>query len=150
MRRPQVFFSCFPAPDLPPAERPWRAQRGLDDTAFKAECREWDVSEALFADAALWAQYVALLRADFSLFDEYEHRHAGEPPFAVPITAFHAHKDRKVSPALVARWAGVTRGAFRASGIEGHHLFVMGVGEQRAAKEQWLAAVVAELRQLQV
>ena len=106
------------------------------------------MSEALFADATLWAQYVALLRADFSLFDEYAFRRAGEPPFAFPMLAFHATADRKVSPALVARWAAMTTGAFRAAAIQGHHLFVMGVGEQRAAKEAWLTEIVADLRSL--
>jgi surfactin synthase thioesterase subunit len=125
-----------------------QAQRGLADDAFKTECRGWDVSEALFADAGLWAQYVALLRADFSLFDEYVFRRAGEAPFAFPLLAFHASSDRKVSPALVACWAAVTTGAFSSKAIAGHHLFVMGVGEQRAAKEAWLSAIVADLRGL--
>ena len=110
------------------------------------ECRGWDVSEALFSDASLWAQYVSLMRADFSLFDEYAFRRAGEPPFAFPIVTFHATADRKISSALVARWAKMTTGGFTAHGVQGHHLFVMGVGEQRATKEAWLTTVVTELR----
>jgi surfactin synthase thioesterase subunit len=112
------------------------------------ECRGWDVSEALFADASLWAQYVALLRADFSLFDEYDFRRAGDAPFAFPIRAFYAAADRKVPPALVARWERLTTGGFHVSVVPGHHLFVMGVGDQRAAKEAWLTDIVAELRSL--
>ena len=144
----KVFFSCFPAPDLPASERPWKQQRGLADEAFKAECRSWDVSEALFADAGLWAQYVALLRADFTLFDEYDFRRAGEARFTFPVLAFHAEADRKVSAALVARWACFTSGSFSTKAIHGHHLFVMAMGEQRAAKEAWLTAVVADLQVL--
>jgi surfactin synthase thioesterase subunit len=91
---------------------------------------------------------VALLRADFSLFDEYAYRRAGDAPFGFPMLAFHASADRKVSPALVQGWAKMTTGAFRAAPIQGHHLFVMGVGDQRAAKEAWLSDIVADLRSL--
>ena len=135
-----VIDACF--------TRAEQQQRGLADEAFKTECRGWDVSEALFADAGLWAQYVALLRADFALFDEYEWRHAGQPRFTFPVLAFHAEADRKVSAELVARWANFTSGDFSTKAIHGHHLFVMAMGEQRAAKEAWLTAIVAELQAL--
>ena len=106
------------------------------------------MSEALFADAGLWAQYVALLRADFALFDEYTFRRAGEARFAFPMLAFHAEADRKVSAAMVARWAKLTTGSFSTKAIRGHHLFVMAMGEQRAAKEAWLSAIATELQSL--
>ncbi len=129
-------------------ERPWQQQRVLGDEAFKDECRSWDVSDALLKDAGMWAQYVALLRADFTLFDEYAFRRAGEARFTFPVLAFHAEADRKVSAALVERWAGFTSGAFSTKAIRGHHLFVMAMGEQRAAKEAWLSAIVTELQAL--
>ena len=106
------------------------------------------MSEALFADAGLWAQYVALLRADFTLFDEYTFRRAGEPRFTFPMLTFHAEADRKVSASLVARWAALTSGSFSTKAIRGHHLFVMAMGEQRAAKEAWLSAIANELQAL--
>ena len=31
-----AFLSAMPAPDLPPAERPWRPQRSLSEADFKA------------------------------------------------------------------------------------------------------------------
>lgn len=44
--------------------------------ASQEECRGWDVNEAVFS-AALWPIYQPLMRADFTLFDEYEFRAAG-------------------------------------------------------------------------
>ena len=40
------------------------------------ECRGWDVNEIVFSPA-MWPVYHALMRADFTLFDEYKHEHAG-------------------------------------------------------------------------
>ena len=40
------------------------------------ECRDWDVNEIVFSPA-MWPVYHGLMRADFTLFDEYEHAHAG-------------------------------------------------------------------------
>lgn len=44
---------------------------------MQEECREWDVNEVVFS-AALWPTYHALMRADFTLFDEYDFTHAGK------------------------------------------------------------------------
>jgi hypothetical protein len=41
------------------------------------ECRGWDVNEIVFSNA-MWPVYHGLMRADFKLFDEYEHTHAGD------------------------------------------------------------------------
>ena len=107
--------------------------------------RRWDVSDVLLRDAAMWATYQPLMRADFRLFDEYAFGRQGEPPLAAPITAFWAAKDRRVTEAMVREWARFTAGGFSAAGIDGHHLFVMGTGEQREAKQAWHAALVAAL-----
>jgi surfactin synthase thioesterase subunit len=64
-------LSGFPAPDVPPRERPWTPNAALDDSAFKDECRGWGVDEAAFAPHA-WRAFEPLLRADFTLFDAYE------------------------------------------------------------------------------
>lgn len=94
----------------------------------------------------MWAQYVALMRADFKLFDEYECCRLAR--FDFPILAFHAVKDRRVTPQHVQRWAAFTSGAFATREVSGHHLFVMGMGEQRSAKEAWLSGIVAELAEV--
>lgn len=43
------------------------------------ECRGWDVNEVVFTPA-LWPIYQALMRADFTLFDEYQFSGTGAPP----------------------------------------------------------------------
>lgn len=60
----------MPPPDLPEADRPWRQECNLREEEFKAECRGWDVNEAVFT-AAMWPMYHPLLRADFRIFDQY-------------------------------------------------------------------------------
>jgi len=50
------------------------------------------------------------MRSDFTLFDEYEHRHASAPPFAFPVTAFWGSTDRRIKEHMVQvwlLWAGV-------------------------------------------
>lgn len=42
-----------------------------------------------------------LMRADFTLFDEYEHTHEGAAPFAFPVTAFWGSCDRRIKHQMV-------------------------------------------------
>lgn len=42
-----------------------------------------------------------LMRADFTLFDEYEHSHAGAPAFSFPLTAFWGSADRRIKEHMV-------------------------------------------------
>lgn len=95
----------------------------------------------------MWSAYVALMRADFTLFDEYAFRRHGEAPFAFPLTLFFATRDRKVTRPLVEQWAAFTTGAFAVHPIQGHHLFILATGDQRAAKEAWLGQIVDGLSQ---
>ena len=44
---------------------------------LQEECRGWDVNEVVFGPA-MWPTYQSLMRADFTLFDEYEYQHAGK------------------------------------------------------------------------
>ena len=44
---------------------------------LQEECRGWDVNEIVFS-RAMWSVYHPLMRADFTLFDEYDYRHTGE------------------------------------------------------------------------
>jgi pimeloyl-ACP methyl ester carboxylesterase len=65
-------ISGFPAPDIQIERRPWRVNKQLDDAAFKDECRAWGMDEAAFGEK-IWPVFEPLLRADFTLFDEYEY-----------------------------------------------------------------------------
>jgi surfactin synthase thioesterase subunit len=108
------------------------------------------VSDALLADAHMWATYEPLMRADFRLFDEYVYHRAGDAPFEFPITAFYAVADRKVTPAMVRDWLRFSRNAAACEvhAIQGHHLFVLATGDQRSAKEAWLTAIVDGLKRI--
>jgi surfactin synthase thioesterase subunit len=44
------------------------------------------------------------MRADFCLFDEYEHEHAQAPPIDAPIHTFFAVRDRKINEDHVKGW----------------------------------------------
>ena len=44
--------------------------------AVQEECKQWDVSPALFSPA-LWPVYHSIMRADFNLFDQYQFTHEG-------------------------------------------------------------------------
>jgi surfactin synthase thioesterase subunit len=51
------------------------------------------------------------MRADFTLFDEYQHGHAAAPQFTFPVTAFWGHRDRRITEQMVqvgcACWGGL-------------------------------------------
>ena len=49
---------------------------------------------------------------------------------------------------MAAGWRRFTAGAFAEHTIDGHHLFVMATGAQRAAKEAWLTTIAQELAAL--
>lgn len=52
------------------------------------------------------------MRADFTLFDEYEHSHDDKPPFAFPLTTFWGTRDRRIKQHLVqASLTGGCRGS---------------------------------------
>ncbi|KAL3147970.1 hypothetical protein ABBQ38_014265 [Trebouxia sp. C0009 RCD-2024] len=134
----KAFLSAMPHPDMPFEQRPWRQQARLDQAQFQEECKGWDVSSIVFSPA-LWPTYQAIMRADFNLFDEYEHTPLGER-FAFPISTFHGTRDRRVTRAMVEGWQRFTTGPFSCAAIEGTHLWPL----DKTAKTTWLQAIVAQ------
>jgi len=154
--------SAMPPPDWPADRRPWRAQRGLDDAAFADECRAWDVSAAVF-EPNMWRLFVPCLRADFKLFDEYDHSRGGgggegggggggdgeggagrrrllaERACSArgEVLAMWGARDRRVTRAMVAAWEGwaaaAGSAAFTAGEVRGHHLWPLERRQRRAA-----------------
>ena len=98
-------FSNFPAPQTPPAERPWRVSAGLSEAEFKDECRAWGVKPVVMT-ASFWPQFHLPFRADFKIFDQYEY--AAEAPLGVPIKVFLSDRDPKVTRGLVEGWRAQT------------------------------------------
>lgn len=136
-----AFLSSFPSPALEPSKRPWRVNARLNDDDFKVECREWDTNEIIFAKT-VWPGLEPLMRADFTIFDQYKYGRAGDAPFEFPITAFCATKDRKVTREMVAEWKSFTTATFVLHDIDAHHLFPISVPD---AKRTWLHTIVKEL-----
>mmetsp|Transcript_30864 Transcript_30864/g.67601 ORF Transcript_30864/g.67601 Transcript_30864/m.67601 type:complete len:345 (-) Transcript_30864:494-1528(-) len=134
----QLVVSCFPAPSIPEAERPWRKNRGMPDEAFKDECRGWDVNEIVFVPQN-WEAYAPMMRDDFTLFDEYQFSPA-PAPFPVPIQAYFAKKDRKISQKHVEGWKVFTAEQFSISEVAGNHLFFYDF----PVRNQWMETVISK------
>ena len=121
-------LSGFPAPDVPLERRPWKANARLDDAAFRDECRAWGVDEAVFSPNA-WRTFEPMLRADFALFDEYEHERERDeevPAGARRLDAFPSH----------ARGGG---GDARRKSIFPRLLTLRGTKDERVTREAVLA-----------
>lgn len=139
----QVVVSSFPAPSLPAAKRPWRANKGMDDDAFKEECRTWSVNEVVFS-AGMWTKgpnYEALMRDDFTLFDAYEYAPAVAPQLPMPVSAYYARDDKNVKESHVATWKDMTCKDFRLEEVPGNHLFFY----QYDVRNKWMDRVVESL-----
>ena len=116
-------FSNFPAPQTPPAERPWRVSAGLSEAEFKDECRAWGVKPVVMT-ASFWPQFHLPFRADFKIFDQYEY--AAEAPLGVPIKVFLSDRDPKVTRGLVEGWRAQTLAAehFEVVPFAGDHFYL--------------------------
>ena len=140
-------LSGFPAPDVPTRQRPWTPNKGLDDAAFKDECRGWGVDEAVFAPHA-WRVFEPTLRADFTLFDAYTYemdvrgtesdsedrktrrredsaqpaddRRSEDVRRVFPrLLTLRGTRDERVTRELVSDWARFTRGPVDSRGARG-------------------------------
>jgi surfactin synthase thioesterase subunit len=158
-----MVVGAMPPPDWPENQRPWRRQRDLDDAAFRDECRGWDVSPQLLDgdDGAMWRLFEPALRADFRLFDEYEHvqegqeegegrRQEGVRPRRV--LAFWGARDRRVTEAMVEAWrAWAAPSSFSVQRVDGHHLWPLewrqggGKGTGEDPRVAWLRAIAEAL-----
>ena len=66
-----LIASAFPSPSLPVSDRPWNVCDGMDDAAFKTECRGWSINEIIFK-GNMWDMRGR--RAARSSFDESRRR----------------------------------------------------------------------------
>lgn len=60
-----------------PSPQPWKPNKEMSMAQLQAECRLWDVNEVVFRPD-VWPTFEPLLRADFSLFDQYTHGPEGK------------------------------------------------------------------------
>jgi medium-chain acyl-[acyl-carrier-protein] hydrolase len=91
----------------------------------------------LIADREMAALFAPILRADFTLVDQYVWRRTG--PVGMPLTAFGGTTDPWTSPGELAEWARHTRAAFRLQLFPGGHFF------PAAHRPALLAAIQADL-----
>ncbi len=77
---------------------------------------------------------------EYKLMDGYT-PDGNEPPFDIPITAFHGDKDRVVSELEMRAWRGLTTGPFHIHVLPGTHLFI----HADEAQEELLVHIVKEL-----
>jgi medium-chain acyl-[acyl-carrier-protein] hydrolase len=146
-----VFLSAMPCPTTPFSDRPWRQQRSLNEDEFKEECRGWDIAEIVFSNA-MWPMYHPLLRADFTIFDEYEYTHKDKNThnedsvriITCPLYTFWGTSDRRVKEHHVKAWKEMCSGSFQCEKVDGNHLWPA----DKVAKAHWLGRIVDELKKI--
>ncbi|KAL4515951.1 hypothetical protein Ndes2526B_g00665 [Nannochloris sp. 'desiccata'] len=142
-----VFLSAMPSPATPLSDRPWRQQRSLNEEQFKEECRGWDIAEIVFSNA-MWPMYHPLLRADFTMFDEYEYKHeeenASERIINCPLYTYWGTSDRRVKQHHVKAWGEMCSGSFQCEEVDGNHLWPA----DKVAKAHWLGRIVDEMNKI--
>mmetsp|Transcript_48891 Transcript_48891/g.93469 ORF Transcript_48891/g.93469 Transcript_48891/m.93469 type:complete len:164 (-) Transcript_48891:40-531(-) len=79
---------------------------------------------------------------------DVNNRRSGQAPFDFPITSFFARDDKKIKESMVKGWANFTTQAFECNQIDGNHLYIMGINEQRDAKLKWYEIIVGQLKKL--
>ena len=125
----------------------------------------WGSNEIIF-NKSVWSSFEPMMRADFALFDQYcpsssssSSPSSVEPSemistpdtsgtqltetttakIAVPITAYWATADKKVTQSHVQQWGELTTAKFECKQLKGNHLFVYD-GLDKAA---WFNDIIA-------
>ena len=112
-----AFLNAFPAPHMPVALRPWPQSVKLDSKGIKGELKNWDDGHfgpgcpgtAIF-DSDWDKEWEPMMRADFRLYDEYEFKHTGAPPFEFDIHVLHMAKEFYNKPEWLEMWKEWTTG----------------------------------------
>lgn len=136
--RPPVhlFVSAHRGPRLPyPARRIFR----LPDDEFLAAIRaRYDsIPDEVLAEKGLMAIVLPMLRADFTLAENYRYRATAR--LACPITAFGGLHDSQITRPQLDAWSSETSAAFRLHMLAGGHLFL------NSARPDLLSLIRAQL-----
>jgi medium-chain acyl-[acyl-carrier-protein] hydrolase len=115
-----LFVSAFRSPELP---NPNKALHQLDDEAFIAGIREYDnTPEDVLANQALMQMLLPMIRADFRMHENYQHRQ--EPPLPCSITVFKGSYDRFSRKEQMSSWQQHTIADFNEITYQGGHFFL--------------------------
>ena len=109
------------APHLP---NPHPTIRHLENDQFVGEInrRYGGIPQLVLDNRELLDLMLPALRADFSVYETYEHKDA--PPLGCPIVVFGGTADRFVSAAEVAEWRRHTAADFQHAMLAGDHFFI--------------------------
>jgi len=115
-----LLVACIRAPQRP--KSPPISQ--LPDDAFLQAMsdRYGGMPTAVLRSAELLELYLPVLRADFTLLDNYTYVPA--EPLACPISAFGGMQDRAFSQEDLAAWREQTRGTFKVRMLPGSHFLI--------------------------
>lgn len=117
----RLFVAAQAAPFLPPRNPPIHT---MGTAEFRREIdRMGGVPAEVLGDDDLMSFLMALLRADFRLWETYPVR--DRPPLSCPITAFGGTDDPRTHPDDLAAWSRLTTAQFRLAMISGGgHFFI--------------------------
>jgi medium-chain acyl-[acyl-carrier-protein] hydrolase len=117
----RLFVSSSRAPQLPRRGSPLSQ---LPDAEFLTAMQEryQALPAVVLADREVLTHFLAILRADFTLFDAYQYR-PGQP-LPSPITVYGGEEDREVSAESLAGWSEQTTSAFRLRMFNGDHFYL--------------------------
>ena len=130
----RFFVSSSRAPQLPRRSPPLYQ---LPEGEFLAamQTRYQALPAVVLADREMLALYLAVLRADFTLFDTYAY--SPFEPLPCPISALGGEQDGEVSAESLSAWRERTKGAFNQRLFPGGHFYPK---EQQTALLQVLTA----------
>jgi medium-chain acyl-[acyl-carrier-protein] hydrolase len=141
--KPKVLFvAARPAPQLPAAPPIYRLPPDRFLAAIQDRYGTFD--DEIRHDQSLMKTFEPILRADFTLFDNY--RYTAGPKLDCPIVALGGSADRSATfPALQA-WSVQTSGEFTCSVFEGSHFFF---DNDQSALRRLFREIICQVGELQ-
>ena len=115
-----LFVSAFRAPDM---INPNPILHRLSDSDLTEKMRAYGgTAEAIISNADLMAILLPIIRADFTIFENYHY--LIEPPLDLPITALSGRFDSVVKSSYMKDWCLQTSQTFEHLTFEGDHFFL--------------------------
>lgn len=117
----RLFLSAYRAPHIPAREKPIYR---LPMREFIQELHRLNgTPRAIFKNKELLKLVLPILRADFGMFETYEHRE--RMPLPIPVSVFGGEADEKITQADLAAWQQYTTADFQQRMYDGDHFFLV-------------------------
>ncbi|MFT7840497.1 alpha/beta fold hydrolase [Saccharothrix sp. BKS2] len=133
----RLIAAAQPAPHLPPIGPPLHELP--DDHLLEVVRHRGGLPDAVLANAELLSFLLPVIRADFTLWERYEHRH-GDRALPCPVTTLRGRDDAVVGPELCAPWRERTTGGWDHHEVDGDHYFINRLADSTArvlARTTW-------------